>query len=112
MEVSLPITKSAKKSLKVSRTKKAHNDKAKIQLSKALKKTDAGNVSQTISVIDKSAKRGLIHPNKAARMKSRLAKKFGTAKVLKAKSANVKATAKKSTAKTTKTKTTKKAAIK
>ena len=104
----MPITKSAKKSLKVSRTKKTHNDKVKIQLSKALKRADAENVSQTISVIDKAAKRGLIHPNKAARMKSRLTKKFGTAKVVKAKSADVKATAKKSKTKITKPKVAKK----
>lgn len=77
----MPITKSAKKSLKVSRTKKALNDTKRVALSKALKKTDANNVSQTVSLIDKAAKTGLMHKNKAARMKSQLAKKFGTPKV-------------------------------
>lgn len=78
----MPITKSAKKSLKVSRTKKTHNDKVKISLSKALKTTNEKNISQTISIIDKAAKRGIIHKNKAARMKSALCKKFGTAKLI------------------------------
>ena len=76
----MPITKSAKKSLRVSETKKAQNDQTKIRLSKALKKTDEKNVAATISLIDKAAKLGIFHKNKAARMKSALSKKFGTGK--------------------------------
>lgn len=100
----MPITKSAKKALKVSRTKKAQNDQTKIALSKALKKTDAKNVSQTVSMIDKAAKRGVIAKNKAAHMKSSLSKKFSTPKV-------EKATAK-STVKPVKKSATKKPAVK
>lgn len=76
----MPITKSAKKSLKVSRTKKVQNDRAKIELSKALKKVDAKNISEVVSVIDKSAKIGIIAKNKAAHLKSALSKKFSTPK--------------------------------
>lgn len=39
-----------------------------------------GAVLAAISVIDKAAKKGVIHPNKAARQKSRLMKKFNQAK--------------------------------
>lgn len=98
----MPISKSAKKSLKVSRTKKAQNDQTRIQLSKALKKADAGNLSQTISIIDKAAKRGIIHANKAARLKSALSRKFGGAKAVKAKSVKAAAKKKPSVKKTTK----------
>lgn len=103
----MPITKSAKKSLKVSRAKKVENDAKKIQISKALKKVDAKSVNETISLIDKAVKTHVINKNKAARMKSQLAKKFGTParhasqqgvagrpKQVKAKSENVKTAAK------------------
>lgn len=74
----MPITKSAKKSLRVSQTKRAQNHINKVALEKALRKTDAENVNKTVSLIDKAAKTGLMHKNKAARLKSQLAKKIGT----------------------------------
>jgi len=76
----LPITKSAKKSLKVSRTKKALNQTKRVALEKALRTADAKTVNHTVSLIDKAAKTGIIHKNKAARLKSQLAKKLGTPK--------------------------------
>lgn len=81
----MPITKSAKKSLKVSRTKKIGNDAYRKNLEIALKKVDAKNVSSVISLIDKTAKVGIIAKGKANRMKSQLAKKFGTPKQEKSK---------------------------
>lgn len=74
----MPITKSAKKSLKVSRVKQAQNYKAKVSLDKALKNVDEKTVNKTVSTIDKAAKIGIIHKNKAARLKSALSKKFST----------------------------------
>ncbi len=79
----MPITKSAKKSLAVSRRKQAVNRIQEIDLSKALKKVDAKNINEVISKIDKAAKRNIISKNKAGRMKSRLSKKYGTPKVAK-----------------------------
>lgn len=79
----MPITKSAKKSLRVSRTKQAVNKSQKIVLGKALRNANAKTVNKTVSLIDKAAKTGLMHKNKAARLKSRLAKKFGTPAVSK-----------------------------
>jgi len=76
----MPITKSAKKSLKVSRTKQAQNYKAKVSLDKALKSVDEKTVNKTVSTIDKAAKIGIIHKNKAARLKSALSKKFSSPK--------------------------------
>lgn len=74
----MPITKSAKKSLKVSRTKLAVNKQKKVVLEKALRTADSKTVNKTISLVDKAAKTGLMHKNKAARIKSRLARKLGT----------------------------------
>lgn len=76
----MPITKSAKKSLKVSRVKQAQNYKAKVSLDKALKNVDEKTVNKTVSTIDKAAKIGIIHKNKAARLKSALSKKFSSPK--------------------------------
>jgi small subunit ribosomal protein S20 len=102
----MPITKSAKKSLKVSRVKQAQNFKAKVALNKALKNVDEKSVNQTVSTIDKSAKVGIIHKNKAARLKSALSRKFATAKVEAVKpikkTVAKKAVTKKTTAKKTK----------
>lgn len=99
----MPITKSAKKSLTVSQRKRAHNLVLEKKLKKALKTVKIENVNEVIALIDKTAKTNIIHKNKAARLKSRLTKKFGTPKAeLKAKSANVEAAVKKSKEKTTK----------
>ena len=108
----MPITKSAKKSLKVSRTKKVQNDAYRKNLEIALKKVDAKNVSSVISLIDKTAKVGVIPKGKANRMKSQLTKKFGTPKV--AKKAVVKPVAKKAVVKkeTVKKTVTKKPVVK
>jgi len=76
----MPITKSAKKSLKVSETKRKQNKAQEIELEKALQKVSASNINEVISKIDKAAKTGIIAKNKAARLKSKLTKKFGTAK--------------------------------
>jgi small subunit ribosomal protein S20 len=113
----MPITKSAKKSLKVARVKQAQNYTNTVLLEKALRKASTETINSVMSVIDKSAKTDIIHKNKAARLKSRLTKKFGTPKntepkveksakptEVKAKKAEVK-TETKTTAKTPKAKT-------
>jgi small subunit ribosomal protein S20 len=73
----MPITKSAKKSLKSSLAKQARNQKLKKNLEISLKKVSKETVSATVSLVDKAAKRGLIHKNKAARVKSQLSKRLG-----------------------------------
>ncbi|MFA6493155.1 MAG: 30S ribosomal protein S20 [Patescibacteria group bacterium] len=106
----MPITKSAKKSLAVSETKRAHNLILEKKFKKALKTVTKENVSEVISLVDKTAKTNIIHKNKAARIKSRLTKKFGTDKVTKKAAPKVatKETVKKPTTKTTKPKTSSK----
>lgn len=87
----MPITKSVKKSLRASENKRMMNKKQEIELEKALRKVSKENINEVISKIDKAAKTHLIHKNKAARLKSRLMKKFATVKNVKTKSVNVSA---------------------
>ncbi len=97
----MPLTKSAKKAWRSSERKRQRNQKQKVELEKALKNLSrrakaevSASINEVISKIDKAAKTHLISKNKAARLKSRLMKKFGTPKNVKTKSANVKATTK------------------
>lgn len=92
----MPIIKSAKKRVKTANKAAVRNSKTKRTLKTALKsfhaavtgKTkDAGDKhNKAQSAIDKTAKKGLVHKNKAARMKSQASAK--------AKAAGVKPTAK------------------
>ena len=77
----MPQIKSAKKRLKTSLKRQQRNRAAKSTLKSTLKtieaipdeKREEAN-RQIQSVLDKAAKRGIIHPKKAARLKSRSAK--------------------------------------
>lgn len=82
----MPITSSAKKALRVSIDRKAINDATRAKVKEALKgarlaiaKGDK-DVLEKISLaqreLDIAAKKNVIHRNRAARLKSRLAKKL------------------------------------
>ena len=80
----MPITKSAKKAIRVSLRKKAQNDLRKKAMKEIIKKiekmakTDKAGAQKLLSgafqAVDKAAKKGIIKKNNAARKKSRLAK--------------------------------------
>ena len=80
----MPITKSAKKAIRVSARKKTINDRRRKAMKEIIKKieklvqTDRVEAQKLLSAafqaIDKSAKQGVIKKNNAARKKSRLAK--------------------------------------
>jgi len=87
----LPNTKSAKKQVRVSRRKQARNkpvrSQPKSRITKAEKLIGAGELDAAqeaavaaVSSLDKAAQKGVIHPNSAARRKSRLMKKLAQAK--------------------------------
>lgn len=111
----MPIIKSAKKRVRVARKATVRNSKTKRSLKSALKtfrqavstgekKAVAKAHSKSQSELDKAAKKGLLHKNKVARQKSRLAaaakKAAGVAKTAPAKAAKVaKPAAKKAPAK-------------
>jgi len=80
----MPITKSAKKAIRVSLRKKAFNDGRKKVMKEIIKKIEktaktdktgaAKMLSSAFQAIDKSAQKGVIKKNNAARKKSRLAR--------------------------------------
>lgn len=75
----MPIIKSAKKRVKVAKKATIRNSKTKRSLKTALKtftsKPDGKNHAAAQSNIDKAVKKGLVHKNKAARLKKQAAAK-------------------------------------
>ena len=83
----MPITKSAKKALRQNIKKRVHNLRKKRKIKGLQKqfrilisqnKTEQAKklVPQIYKALDKAAKTNLIHENKAARIKSKIAKKI------------------------------------
>ncbi|HNP89252.1 MAG: 30S ribosomal protein S20 [Microgenomates group bacterium ADurb.Bin219] len=74
----MPILKSSKKALRSSKKKGSLNsavrEKYKEALIKARRNPTGANLSLAVKLLDKAAKINVIHKNKAARLKSRLAK--------------------------------------
>lgn len=74
----MPIIKSAIKKVRKDKTRTARNKKRETALKSLIKKArvtkNAKNLQAVFSALDKAAKVKLIHPNKAARLKSRLSK--------------------------------------
>ncbi|MDP3724498.1 MAG: 30S ribosomal protein S20 [bacterium] len=75
----MPILRSAIKKLRQDRKRTQHNRAVKTTLKHALdrvvSKPTAKDLSSAFSLLDRAAKRHLIHPNKAARLKSQLARR-------------------------------------
>ncbi len=86
----MPITKQAKKALRVADRKRVFNlrrtraMKDVVKEVKTLAKTNASNAKEKLSsaykAIDKAAKKGIIKKNTAARKKSRLSRLISKAK--------------------------------
>jgi small subunit ribosomal protein S20 len=77
----LPNIRSAKKWVRASQRRRKRNLDVKTSLKSSFKKAIEPGASAelaraTISAHDKAAARGIIHPNKAGRKKSRLAKQL------------------------------------
>ena len=79
----MPNIASAKKNMRKSRAATVRNRAQRSALRTALKKArtaDVGTAEErtAIQLLDRAARKGLIHPNKAARHKRQLAKKAQT----------------------------------
>ncbi len=74
----MPITKGALRKQRADTRKTRVNrrikDKYKTEVTKARKKPTLKGLSELFSNIDKATKKGVMHKNKASRLKSRLAK--------------------------------------
>ena len=99
----MPIIASAKKRVRTTRKATVRNSKTKRSLKGALKvfakSPSAKSISSAQSQIDRAAKKGVIHKNKAARLKSQAAKKAKATGVKSTKATKKAAPAKKATAK-------------
>lgn len=75
----MPIIKSAIKKVRKDKVRTARNRRRETNLKALVKKArssrSAKDLQAVYSALDKAAKVKLIHPNKAARLKSRLSKK-------------------------------------
>lgn len=74
----MPLIKSAKKKLKQDKKRTRDNSLLRNNLKKIIKETrtkkNQESLNKAFTVIDKAAKKNLIHHNKAARLKSSLSK--------------------------------------
>jgi len=77
----MPHHKSAKKRLRQSLEQRLRNRGQRTELKAALKaaRHDTGKANEAVRAADIAVRRGLIHANKAARLKSRLMKKANAA---------------------------------
>lgn len=86
----MPNTKSAKKQARVSQRKQLRNKSVRSQSKTLIKKAESlifsGQVKEAedgaktaVSSLDRAASKGILHPNNAARRKSRLMKKLNQA---------------------------------
>ena len=79
----MPRIKSAKKRMRQSRARAEHNRAQRSAVRTAVKKARAETTSESvrnaIQVLDRGARKGVIHRNAAARKKSRLMKKLKSA---------------------------------
>ena len=74
----MPTHKSAEKRLKTAKKANLQNKEIKSRLKTVVKKVetspDQASLKEAVSTLDKAARRRVIHPTKASRIKSRLAK--------------------------------------
>jgi small subunit ribosomal protein S20 len=75
----MPNIASAKKNMRKSRAAQVRNRAQRSTLRTALKKARAENstseaLAEAVTLLDRAARKGLVHPNAAARRKSRMAK--------------------------------------
>jgi small subunit ribosomal protein S20 len=76
----MPNLASAKKRLRQNSKKKLTNQVIKTRIKTETKKAvESGEIKTAASVIDRAAAKGTIHPNAAARRKSRLARRIAAA---------------------------------
>ena len=79
----MPKIRSAKKRMRQAKSRTEHNRAQRSAVRTAVKKaraeTTPANVAAAIQVLDRGARKGLVHRNAAARKKGRLAKKLKAA---------------------------------
>jgi small subunit ribosomal protein S20 len=81
----MPVIKSARKKLRKDKKRELQNKVLRNLFKKAVKQAEktptVANISKAVKIIDKTAKKNIIHKNKAARIKSKLSKLIAGKKV-------------------------------
>ncbi|MCW1949572.1 MAG: 30S ribosomal protein S20 [Candidatus Shapirobacteria bacterium] len=75
MPISLSAKKSLRKSLKNSRDNVLFKTKLKLTVKKFLVKPTSDSLKEVYSILDKAVKKGIFHKNKTSRLKANYAKK-------------------------------------
>jgi len=74
----MPVIKSAKKKLRQDKKREKLNSEVKLNYKKAIKEAQKSKtlakVTEAVKLIDKASKKGILHKNKVARLKSKLSK--------------------------------------
>ena len=83
MPISLSAKKSLRKSLKNNRDNVLFKTKLKLIVKKFLAKPTADSLKEATSIVDKAVKKGIFHKNKSARLKSNFAKQLKNGAVVK-----------------------------
>jgi len=107
MPISLSAKKSLRKSLKNNRDNVLFKTKVKLTVKKFLVKPTSDSLKEVHSILDKAVKKGIFHKNKTSRLKANYAKKVKTG-VTATKAVVKKTTAKSKVKKATKSKSAKK----
>ena len=90
MAISLSAKRSLRKSLKNNKENVLFKTKIKLTIKQFLGKPTTDGLKSVYSILDKSAKKGIFHKNKTARLKSSLAKKVKPKKIATPKSKSTK----------------------
>lgn len=93
MPISLSAKKSLRKSLKNNKENVLFKTKIKLTIKQFLGKPTTDELKSVYSILDKSVKKGIFHKNKTARLKSNLAKKIKPSKIAEKRAKSTKKTA-------------------
>ena len=83
MPISLSAKKSLRKSLKNNRDNVLFKTKLKLTVKKFLAKPTVDSFKEAVSIVDKAVKKGLFHKNKSSRLKAKFAKQLKSGEAVK-----------------------------
>jgi len=83
MPISLSAKKSLRKSLKNNKDNVLFKTKLKLTVKKFLAKPTVDSFKEAVSIVDKAVKKGLFHKNKSSRLKAKFAKQLKSGEAVK-----------------------------
>lgn len=83
MPISLSAKKSLRKSLKNNKENVLFKTKLKLSVKKFLAKPTTDSFKEAVSIVDKAVKKGVFHKNKSSRLKAKFAKQLKSGEAVK-----------------------------